>query len=296
LTLLWLPITLIAALAQTFRNATQSRLTAQIGAAGATQVRFLYGLPFGLLFLAIVCLTTDTLPHSPTLRGYGFLLIGAVAQILGTALMLLAMRRSGFALTTALLKLEPILVAVFGFVVLGDPLTWPKFLAILLVIGGVLLLSRPALASDGAGRAFAYGIIAGGLYGIAAIGFRGTILSIPEGGFVLRASSTLALSLAVQSAVLGGWLLFFDRQALLGSLKVWKQSLAAGFLGAFASQFWFLGFSLTSAANVRTLALIEVPMAQIVSRKLFAERLTTGQKTGLLVMLAGLVLLIWSAG
>ncbi len=255
----------------------------------------MYGLPFGLLFLGIVCLATGGLPHGPTLRGYGFLVIGAVAQVFGTALMLLAMRRSGFALTTALLKLEPILVAIFGFIVLGDLLTVSKVTAILLVIGGVLLQSRPALDAEGAGRAILYGIAAGGLYGIAAIGFRGAVISIPEGDFVLRASTTLALGLAVQSVLLGAWLLLFDRAALLGSLKVWRQSLFAGFLGAFASQFWFLGFALTSAANVRTLALVEVPMAQALSRKLFAERLSMAQIAGLGLMMAGLLLLIWSA-
>ena len=38
--------------------------------------------------------------------------------------------------------------------------------------------------------------------------------------------------------------------------------MLAGFMGAFASQFWFLAFALTAAANVRTLALVEVLFAQ----------------------------------
>jgi len=52
LSLLWIPATLAAAGAQTARNAMQRRLTETIGTVGATQVRFLYGFPFALLFLA----------------------------------------------------------------------------------------------------------------------------------------------------------------------------------------------------------------------------------------------------
>ena len=48
-------------------------------------------------------------------------------------------------------------------------------------------------------------------------------------------------------------------------LALWKPSLLAGFTGAFASQFWFLAFALTAAANVRTLALVEVLFAQAVA-------------------------------
>ena len=87
----------------------------------------------------------------------------------------------------------------------------------------------------------------------------------------MRATTTLAWSLGVQTAMLLAWMLAFDRKALGGSFQVWRSSLGAGFLGALASQFWFIGFALTTAANVRTLALVEVLMAQAVSHKLFSQ-------------------------
>ena len=58
LALLWIPATLAAAIAQTARNATQRQLTQTIGTVGATQVRFLYGFPFALLFLLGMSLAT----------------------------------------------------------------------------------------------------------------------------------------------------------------------------------------------------------------------------------------------
>ena len=50
--MLWAVFTLIAAAAQTARNAMQRELTATLGTVGATHVRFLFGFPFALVFLA----------------------------------------------------------------------------------------------------------------------------------------------------------------------------------------------------------------------------------------------------
>ena len=50
--LLWIPFTLLAAAGQTARNAMQRELTATLGTVGATHVRFLFGFPFALMFLA----------------------------------------------------------------------------------------------------------------------------------------------------------------------------------------------------------------------------------------------------
>jgi hypothetical protein len=44
--------TLLGAAGQTARNAMQRELTPRLGALGATLVRFLFGFPFALLFLA----------------------------------------------------------------------------------------------------------------------------------------------------------------------------------------------------------------------------------------------------
>ncbi len=65
-----------------------------------------------------------------------------------------------------------------------------------------------------------------------------------------------------------------------------------GFLGAFASQFWFLGFALTSAANVRTLALVEVIFATAVSRYGFKQPVSTRQIIGMAVIVLGVGLLL----
>jgi drug/metabolite transporter (DMT)-like permease len=282
----WVAVTLIAAAAQTARNATQSGLTARIGTLGATQVRFVYGLPFALLFLWVVLAVQGGPVPLPGARALGFAVMGALAQIGATALMLAAMQARGLAVATAWIKTEPVLIALMGALVLGDALTWPMVAAVVLATGGVLLMARPK-GSPWALAPAALGLSAAALFGLAAIGFRGAILALPEGGFVLRASVILCLSLAVQVAVLGAWMAVRAPGVMVASLSLWRPSLAAGFLGAFASQFWFLGFALTSAANVRTLALVEVVFATAVGWLAFGQRLDQRQAAGALLVCLG---------
>jgi drug/metabolite transporter (DMT)-like permease len=292
---LWIPITLIASCAQTARNATQASLTATLGPVGSAQVRFLYGLPFALLFLAAqLAVSREALPAIGTKTAL-FALVGASAQILATVLMLAAMQMKSFAVTTATTKTEPVLVAIFGFVMLGDRPSLIAWAAILIATAGVIIMSlRPARTTSGGGLldrggapAIVMGVMSGGCFAIAAICFRGAILALPEASLHLRATLVLVLGLGMQTLMLLAYLTAFNRPALSKSFSVWRVSLGAGFFGALASQFWFLGFALTSAANVRTLALVEVLLAQLVQGRMFAQRGTRQDLIGMALIVVG---------
>ena len=118
-----------------------SALLFTIGVVGATQVRFLFGLPFAMLFLALACLGLQRLPPAIGMASLGYTLWGALTQIAATALMLAAMRERSFAVTTAYTKTEPVQVALFGALLLGDALTPLKFLAIAIATAGVIVVS-----------------------------------------------------------------------------------------------------------------------------------------------------------
>src|SRR5499433_3070731 len=129
-TTLWIPFTLVAAGGQVARNAMQRSLTGPLGTWGATNIRFLFGFPFAIIFfVAVLVATGDRLPW-PTVSFWPWLLLGALSQIVATGLMLLAMNERSFVVTTAYLKTEALQTAIFGFVFLGDHLTWLKVLAI----------------------------------------------------------------------------------------------------------------------------------------------------------------------
>ncbi len=292
--LLWIPVTLAAAAAQTARNATQRRLTETIGTVGATQVRFLYGFPFALLALAGMSLAAQEKVPGPNTTFLIYVLIGDVTQILATALMLSAMRERAFSVVTAYTKTEPVQVALFGLALLGDPLTPAMGAAIVVATSGVLLMSvKPGTSLTASGvKPIAFGLLSGAFFALAAIGFRGAILSLEGGSPLIRASTTLVWGLGLQTAILLAWLGLLNRKALLASFAAWRPSLGAGFLGALASQFWFIGFALTTAANVRTLALVEVLMAQAVSHRFLAQPTTRRELFGMLLIVAGVALLL----
>jgi drug/metabolite transporter (DMT)-like permease len=221
---LWVWAALMGAIAQTGRNATQAGLTSALGTVGATQVRFLFGLPFAALFLIIQTTWTGSPIPLPGLTTLGWTALGAWAQIAGTALMLLLMKDQSFGVATAWLKTEPVLVALLGIPMLGDHLTPGTLTAIAIATTGVLILSikpGPTLGSLFQTRPALLGLLAGLGYGLAAIGFRGGITNLPDGSFLTRALTTLTLALAIQSATLLIWLALFDR-------KRWPAPSASG--------------------------------------------------------------------
>ncbi|RTE89535.1 EamA family transporter [Bradyrhizobium sp. LVM 105] len=291
---LWIPFTIIAALGQVVRNAMQRSLTKPLGTWGATNIRFLFGFPFSVLFLGVVVVATGDRLGMPPTAFWPWLLLGALSQIVATGLMLLAMNDRSFVVTTAYLKTEAIQTAIFGFVFLGDHLTWLKVLAIVIAtIGVVITALRP-----GGEKSFAElkptitGLVAAAAFALSAVGFRGAIINVPDVSFVTAASVTLVLGLFVQTLILTIYLLWRAPDVLRGILGLWRPSMLAGFTGAFASQFWFLAFALTAAANVRTLALIEVLFAQAVAYYSFKQPVAPRELLGIALIVIGVAVLV----
>lgn len=282
--MIWVAATLIAATAQTARNAAQAGLTRQIGTLGATAVRFVFGFPFAILALGLTAVWAP-IPR-PDAAVLGWAALGSMAQIAATALMLVTMRGQGFGVATALMKTEPVTLALIGAVILAEPLGLSRLGAIGLATLGVVLASG-ATWSRMASKPMATGILSGALFGLSAIGFRGALLALPDGSYGIRAITILAITLGLQTVVMAAWLVLYDRPALAGIMAQWRVSLVAGLLGAFASLFWFIGFALTPAANVRTLALVEVVMAQALSGRVFRQAVAPLQLLGMGLILAG---------
>ena len=292
----WVPVTLLASSAQTLRNAMQRDLIGALGAVGAAQVRFLFGLPFAVMFLGgLMAATGLSLPRLTALN-LGWTAFGALSQVIATAMMLAAMRTKSFVVAVAYTKTEAAQIALFGLIALNDPPTVALIAAIVLATIGVALMavrSRKELAADW--RSAALGLFSATFFAFAAIGFRSAVIGVASPSKVLSASVILVAGLAIQSAALGLYLALFDRAGAGAILNAWRSSLFAGFMGALASQLWFIAFALTDAAPVRTLALVEVPMAQVVSLKMFREppSLREGIGMTLIVMAAGI--LVWTA-
>src|ERR1700730_4851122 len=189
LTTLWIPFTITAALGQVARNAMQRQLTGPLGTWGATNIRFLFGFPFSVLFFVVVITATGDAVPWPTAAFWPWLLLGALSQIVATGLMLLAMNDRSFVVTTAYLKTEAIQTAIFGFVFLGDHLTALKVIAILIATMGVIITAlRPGAAKNFADlKPTIIGLVAAAAFALSAIGFRRASMSLSGGSFVTGA-------------------------------------------------------------------------------------------------------------
>jgi drug/metabolite transporter (DMT)-like permease len=293
---LWAVFTVTAAAAQTARNAMQRDLIAKIGMAGATHVRFIFALPFAVLFLIAQWLVIGIDLPAPSVKTCLWACVGAAAQTVATALMLAAMRDRSFVVSIAFTKIEPIVIAIFGIIFLHDTPSPGVAVAILVATAGVMLMSWPRTTPDVEKSLRDWtpalmGISAGACFALSGTGYRGAILSLDTPSFVLAATTTLALGLAIQTCAIVAWLAVADGKTLVSILAHWRPSLFAGFMGALASQFWFLGFAITTAAKVRTLALVEVLFAQVVSGRI-KQQTSMREYAGMAMIVAGIVLLL----
>jgi drug/metabolite transporter (DMT)-like permease len=204
------------------------------------------------------------------------------------------MTERSFVVVYAYIKTEPVQAALFGLVFLGDHLTPVLAAAILIATLGVVVMALKPGAAFGL-RPTLLGIAAGGMFALSAVGFRGAILSLGLSSYLMAATFTLAVSLVVQAALLSIYLGVRSPDVLRSIVAAWRPSLVAGFMGALASQFWFLAFALATAASVRTLALVEVLFAQGVSRFVFKQPVLLREAVGIVLVVAGVALLLYGS-
>jgi len=275
------------------RNAAQRELTTRLGTVGATHVRFLFGFPFALIFLAGVMIALGQGLPQPPPAFWPWVVLGALTQVAATALMLAAMNDRSFVVVYAYIKTEPVQAALFGLVFLGDVVTPGMAAAILIATSGVVTMAlKPGTSMDV--RATLLGLAAGAMFALSAVGFRGAILSLGLPSYVMAATFTLVVGLVMQSALLSLYLWLRNPDVLVSIMRAWRPSLFAGFMGALASQFWFLAFALATAASVRTLALVEVLFAQAISRFAFKQATTPREAVGVVLIVVGVLLLLWT--
>ena len=296
----WIPIVIAAAAAQTARNAAQRSLTGELGTMSATLVRFLYGLPFATLWLVLVLVLLPANSRLPAfgLAYFAWLSAGAVAQILATAFLLVAMKERNFVTGVALAKTEVLQAALFAAVLLLEfPGGWSAF-AMLGSTVGVVLLSLPKTGRSGGlstviggGKAAVAGLASGACFAMASVGYRGAALTLPDVSPWLVGASGVLLAQILQSLLLIGWIGWHERGKLRLLGRAWRRSTAAGAMGALASVGWFTAFAMRPVADIKTLGLIEVFFSFLVSRKLFGEHLSRLERGGLLLVLMGLVVI-----
>jgi drug/metabolite transporter (DMT)-like permease len=290
---LWPLLVAISAALQIVRNAAQRSLTPILGVWGATYVRFLYGLPFALVWLGFI-LTWRGMEGGPSWAHFGWSALGASCQAIATALLVMAMRDRAFAVANALQKTEVLGAALVGVVLLGDGLGPWQWAGIVVASIGVALTS---LGGEGAPkvvslRAAAYGMAAGLFFSFSSVSYRAAGLSWGEDLWV-GAAMTLATALTLQTLGVGIGLALFAPQSLKGVFKAWRPSLVPGATGAIASALLFTAFAFgPSAGAVKAVQLIDVLIAWFVSRRIFKDHISPVELAGGGLVLVGVLAVV----
>jgi drug/metabolite transporter (DMT)-like permease len=289
---LWMPATIVASIFQVGRNALQRGVMTSAGPWGATLVRFLFGLPFSLLFTAIALLAVPDARPSFDTAFWLSAVAGAASQVLATATLLIAMHRAGFAVGTALQQSSLPLAALVGLLVYHDRLSGIAWMGVAITTAGLAVLtwpSRMATTPHMASGAI-FGLLSGLCFGFSLNAFRHATIALDGAHPVFAAIISVSIVQAMQAATLTLVLLVRDPAAVRAVLRNWPQSLGAGLCGACASAGWFVALALSPAAPVRALGVIEAPIAALAGHRLFRESLSPKQIFAGLAVIGGVVL------
>ena len=287
----WIAVTLIAALAQTFRFLLQRHLKrTRLSTAGATFSRFLFSAPLvALLLLAGAAFTGTALPE-PSPAFWRFVLSGGVAQILATACVIALFGLRNFAVGITFKKSETILTAIFGFALLGEVVSAGAAGAIALGVLAVIVYSGEAGRWNP--RAVALGLGSGALFAVSAVCFRGAALSLGDAPVLIRSGSTLAVATLWQTLILGAWLIWREPGQLAAVARAWRIAGLAGLFSMVGSMGWFTAFALQNAAYVKALGQVEVVFSILATTLFLGETISRREVLGIGLLTLSIVALI----
>ena len=257
-------------------------------------MRFIYAAPLSFLYLYALTYSA-TLPEL-NLQFVSFVMVGGIAQILGTLSLLNAFSIKGFGVSSAFSKTEVLQTAVFGYLLLSENLSLGGWGAIAISLLGVLLLSNKRMLTVrwdsgvwlglGAGAGFAFSVVC---YRAASL----ALVSPTEDDVLMRAALTLASVLCFQSILMGAYFVLYQREELLAVFCHWRKGVFVGAAGMLASVGWFTAMSMTTAALVRAVGQVEMVFVLITSVWLFKEKLSWREWVGVcLIGFAIIVLLV----
>ena len=299
MTLLWIPLTIAAAFLQNVRSALQKHLKGELGTVGATFVRFGYGFPFAIVYLAALVLVLDfELPRAN--RDFlAFAAVGGLAQILATGLLVTLFDARNFAVGTTYSKTETVQAAVFALVFLGESISVSATIGILVSLVGVIAISAARAPSGLAGIAGSWlarpaliGLASGAFFGVAAVSYRGASLALGGEGFLVQAAYTLAVVLVFQTAVMAAFMALRDPGEIGRVIRAWRVAGLVGLSGALASIGWFTAMTIQNAALVRALGQVELVFTIASSVLIFREKIMRLELTGIVLVVAGIIILL----
>lgn len=291
---LWIAFTLLAVIMQPLRTAGQRQLTGVISAPAATLVRYLFGLPFAVLYFLLQWQGSGGVIFTSSSQFFLLSSLAGLSQILATFLLLKTLMLQNFAVGTALAKTQALLAAILGVLFFDEPLGLLASLSVLLGVAGVLIASnwRFTLSAEGELRALVLGLGAGLFFALTSWFAREASLTL-AGPRLLSAAAVLLYCVALQTAVCLVWVVRYHRASWVMLASNQRACWFIGFTSLAGSIGWFTANSLQNPALVNTLGQLEFFVTLLITLLYFKERISLREAVGLMLLLASLLLLAW---
>ena len=302
-TWIWIPITFLAAFMQAARTAGQKHLTKDFSAVGASYVRFLWGLPFALVYLWYLHQTGD---HDisaviPVMgwKYFVFAALTAISQILATVLLVFLFSLRNFAIGSTYARTEALLTAIVGAVVFHEALAGAGWVAVAMGAFGVIMinLARTGVAGETFVRrlfqpAAGVGLLSGLGFAGASLFLRQASLSLGLDDWVYAAALTLALVLVIQTVIMTIYILFRARDQISAMGPNWRGCLFVGITSVIGSAGWFTAMTIERAAYVKALGQVELLFTLALSVLFFKEKSTPKELMGLAMVAGSIIVLL----
>jgi drug/metabolite transporter (DMT)-like permease len=296
---LWIPLTIAGAFMQNLRSVLQKHLKAKLSTAGASYVRFLYAMPFSILY----CWSLNVyggypIPES-NLLFWVYCFLGGLSQIMFTFLLVHLFSYRNFAVGTTYSKTETIQVAILGLILLGDQISIFGAIAIVISLFGVMLLSVAQtkitvknLLTSLFEKQTLIGLTCGAFLGASVVFYRGAAWALGDGEVIMRAAFALSVSVVMQTIGMGIYIRIREPGQLTAVIRNWPPALAVGIAGVLASICWFTAFTLQNAAYVRALGQIELIFTFVASILIFKEKSHPMELIGILLIAVAIIVLL----
>lgn len=294
--MLWIPITIFAALMQSIRTALQKRLTAYLPTDIITWIRYGFGLPFAILYLVLLT-HNDTIPLlSLTFISYCFL--AGIMQIIATVLLITLFSYGNFAVGTTYTKTEVLQTVLIGALLFGEHISLLALIIIIIGFMGVLLLSLEgntqrwlSILKNFKQKQAVIGLLSGTCFGFTAFFIREASHSLGGDAHFINAATTMVVTIALQTIILGVWIIAKHRQLIHLIKPHLPASLLIGLTSMLGSFGWYTAVTLANPAYVRSVGQIELLFCLLITHYIFKEHVKKTQLVGIAIILTSIILL-----
>lgn len=301
--LIWIPISVMGALMQAVRTAAQKDLNQRLSTLVTTYVRSIFGLPLMLVYLfAVKGLGGGAWPGvSATFALHAF--AASLSQVAATVLLIRLFTLRNFAVGTTLTKTDVMMTALIGTALFSEVISGFGWLAIVLTVAGVILISVARMgpkaffvAGEGGGipgfRSTLTGLGSGLGFCLSYLFLREASLSLEGVGFLMRAACTVVAVTGIQVVLLGAWLTAREPSGLRAMLPDWRLCGFIGLTSALGSICWFTAMTIQNASYVKAVGQVETVFVLLISHHYFRERFNWAEFVGIAIIVAGVLIFL----